>query len=195
MNVEDTKMSKSKGNFLKLSDIEDGGISPLAFRYWLLTSHYRTQVNVTLEALQGAQNAYIRLVETFMRLQEVEHEHVHAVANPRNYEQEFEERISDDFDMPGAVALTWDMIKDHSLESRPKVDLLLKFDKVFGLGLHAVHALQNEEVPAEVLALAEAREEARKAKEWEKADALRKELLSRGYEVLDEKDGFRLREV
>lgn len=195
MNVEDTKMSKSKGNFLKLADIEEMGISPLAFRYWLLTSHYRTPVNFTHEALIGAQNAYIRLVETFMRLQEVEHEHVHAVAHPRNYAQEFKERISDDFDMPGAVALMWDMIKDHSLESHEKIELLLSFDKVFGLGLHAVDILRKEEIPFEVKALAEAREEARKAKEWDKSDALRKEILARGYEVIDEKDGFRLKPV
>ena len=113
MNVNDAKMAKSKGNFLKLADIESAGISPLAFRYWLLTSHYRSQVNFSAEAVKAAQNAFIRLVETFIRLGEVKHEHIHAVPEPRNYAKEFEEKITNDFDMPGAVALMWDLIKDH----------------------------------------------------------------------------------
>ncbi|MEK7184758.1 MAG: cysteine--tRNA ligase, partial [Patescibacteria group bacterium] len=138
INVNDDKMSKSKGNFAKLADIEEAGISPLAFRYWLLTSHYRSQVNFTIEAVKGAQTAYIKLVETFIRLGEVEHEHIHSTANPRDYKKEFNEKINNDMDMPGAIALTWELIKDHSVEAKDKIDLLLDFDRVFGLGLHAV---------------------------------------------------------
>ena len=197
MNVRDEKMAKSKGNFLKLADLEENAISPLAFRYWLLTSHYSSQVNFTEEAVKGAQNAFIRLVETFIRLQDVslghEHEHIHASVSPRDYKAEFLTKINDDFNMPEALALTWELIKDHSIEAKDKVALLLDFDKVFGLGLHAVVDIQKDEIPAEVTVLAEAREEARKAKEFEKADALRKEIEDRGFEVKDESDGFELK--
>jgi cysteinyl-tRNA synthetase len=188
MNINDNKMSKSKGNFMKLSDVVDNNISPLAFRYWLLTSHYRTQVNFTIEALQAAQNAYIRLIETFVRLQEVKHEHIHAAANPRNYKQEFLERINDDFNMPEAIALTWELIKDHGIESKEKVDLLLTFDQVLGLGLNGIIDIKQE-IPPEITALAEIRDEARKNKEWDKADALRKEIEERGYEIKDNNQG------
>ncbi|MES3031246.1 MAG: cysteine--tRNA ligase [Patescibacteria group bacterium] len=194
MNVNDAKMSKSKGTGLILSDIEDAGISPLGFRYWLLTSHYRTPVNFTLEAVSGAQNAFIRLVETFVRLGEVTHEHIHAHGEPRDYRAEFKERISDDFDMPGALALTWEMIKDHSLEADKKIKLLLDFDTVFGLGLKAVADMKASGdagtlIPAEIIALADAREDARKAHEWDKADAFRAQIEEMGYEVKDTDKG------
>jgi cysteinyl-tRNA synthetase len=197
MNVNDAKMAKSKNNFFKLADVEESGISPLAFRYWLLTSHYRSQVNFTVDAVKAAQTAFIRFIETFVRLQDVsaglEHEHIHASATPRDYKGEFLKVVNDDFNMPEAVALAWELIKDHTIEAKDKVTMLLDFDKVLGLGLHAVVDVQKEEVPAEITALAEARQEARKNKEWDKADALRKEIEGRGYSVKDTDKGFELK--
>ena len=191
MNVNDSKMSKSKNNFLKLADIEEAGISPIAYRYWLLTSHYRSQVNFTEEAVKGAQNAFIRLVEAFVRLNETTHEHIHASATPRDYKGEFLSKINDDFNMPEAVALTWELIKDHTVEAKEKVTLMLDFDRVLGLGLQGV-INTIEEIPAEITLLAETREEARKAKEFDKADALRKEIESRGFEIKDSGESFKL---
>jgi cysteinyl-tRNA synthetase len=192
MNVNDAKMAKSKNNFYKLADLEEMGISPLAYRYWLLTSHYRSQVNFTEEAVKGAQNAFIRLVEAFLRLKETVHEHIHASATPRDYKGEFFAKINDDFNMPEAVALTWDLIKDHTVEAQEKVALMLDFDKVLGLGLQGVMNTIEGEIPAEITLLAEAREEARKNKEFDKADALRKEIESRGFEIKDTDESFKL---
>ena len=205
MNVNDAKMAKSKGNFLKLADLEEAGISPLAFRYWLLTSHYRSQVNFTYEALKGAQTAFIRLVETFLRLQEVENEHIHAHSEMKDYKAEFLKVIDDDFNMPEALALVWELIKDHSVEAKEKVKMMLDFDKVLGLGLQSVMEMkkgengngdENEKVkfiPAEVTALAETRQEARNKKDWKKSDALRAEIESRGFEIKDIGNGFELK--
>ncbi len=198
MNVNDDKMSKSKGNFLKLAELEEAGISPIAFRYWLLTSHYRSQVNFTVDAVKASQTAFIRFVETFIRLGEVEHEHIHAVANPRDYRTEFVNKINDDFNTPEALALAWELIKDHSVEAKTKIELLLDFDKIFGLGLKAImemKANEKESIPAEVSLLAEARNDARNNKEWDKADALRKEIESRGYTVKDTGEGFELSKI
>ncbi|MEK7213685.1 MAG: cysteine--tRNA ligase [Patescibacteria group bacterium] len=191
INVNDEKMAKSKGNFLKLADIEEAGISPLAFRYWLMTSHYRSQINFSIGAVKSAQTAFIRLIEAFIRLGEVEHEHIHASAIVRDYKNEFLSKINDDFNMPEAIALTWDLIKDHTVEAKKKVKLMLDFDRVFGFGLKGV-ADMKEEIPAEVIALAETREIARKAKEWDKADALRKEIETRGFEIKDTDESFEL---
>jgi len=202
MNVNDTKMAKSKDNFLKLSDIEDAGISPLAFRYWLLTAHYRSQVNFTIEALKGAQTAFIRFVENFMLFKEASeikglHEHFEKVEDKlRNYKAEFLLKINDDLNMPEALAITWELIKDHTVEAKEKVSLLLDFDKVFGLGLQGIMNMKdNKEIdtPIEIKALGEARQEARKNKEWDKADALRKEIEERGYEIMDKEEGFEFR--
>lgn len=198
MNVNEDKMSKSKNNFLKLADIEKLGISPIAYRYWLFTSHYRTQVNFTIDAVKSAQNAFIRFIESFVRLNEVEHEHIHASANPVDYRNEFLNRINDDFNMPEALALAWELIKDHTVEAHEKVELLLDFDRVFGFGLKAIIEMKDDEnsiIPIEVTALAEAREEARKNKEWDKADALRLEIEQRGYEIKDGSGGFKLNRV
>lgn len=198
MNVDDDKMSKSKNNFLKLEDIENLGISPIAFRYWLLTSHYRTQINFTLDAVKGAQNAFIRFIESFIRFQEVKNEHIHQSSNPRDYRQEFLNKINDDFNMPEAIALAWELIKDHSVEAKNKIEILLDFDKVLGIGLQGVMDLrENEEEnpPPEIKALADARQEARTKKEWEKADAIRKEIEERGYEIKDFEDGFKIKSL
>ncbi len=208
MNVNDEKMAKSKGNFLKLADLEEAGISPLAFRYWLLTSHYRSQVNFSLEAVRGAQNAFIRLIEAFIDYSTVEHihddhHHHHAQVAEHaggmvNYRAQFKKAVTDDFNMPEAVALVWKLIKDPTIEHSEKSALMLDFDKVLGLGLAGVLEMTKNEteiptdIPVEVTTLLEAREEARKGKEWDKADALRKEIESRGYKVKDTETGAKL---
>ncbi len=195
MNVNDEKMSKSKNNFLKLKDLEENGISPLAFRYWLLTSHYRSQINFSLEAVKASQNAFIRLIETFIRLGEVKNEHIHETAEKIDYKKELKEKINNDIDTACAIALTWDVIKDHSIEAQEKISMMLDFDRVFGFGLKAIYEIKNNEkenTPQEIIALSEARQEARKNKEWEKADALRKEIEERGFEIKDTNDGYDL---
>ncbi len=195
MNVNDDKMAKSKGNFMKLADLEDAGISPLAYRYWLLTSHYRSQVNFTIDAVKAAQTAFIRFIETFIRLGEVTNEHIHAHGDPRDYKAEFLAKINDDFNTPEALALTWELIKDHSVEAKEKIAMMLDFDRVFGLGLKAVMEMKNEEkenIPAEITLLAEARKMARDNKEWDKADALRKEIEGRGFVIKDVGESFEI---
>lgn len=204
MNVNDEKMAKSKGNFLKLKDLEDEGISPLAFRYWLLTSHYRTQVNFSLEAVRAAQNAFVRLIEAFIDFSTPQihddHPHHHAVlAQPIDYKAEFHKAVTDDFNMPEAVALVWKLVKDPAVELSEKSKLMLDFDRVLGFGLRAVLEMskngEDDEIPVEVTTLLEAREEARKNKEWEKADALRKEIGMRGYVVKDTEGGVKLEKL
>ena len=189
MNVKDEKMAKSKGNFLKLVDLEESRISPLAFRYWLLTAHYRSQVNFSEEAVKAAQNAFIRLAEAFMGWKS---------DNPGtidgNFQEQFRTAVNNDLNMPEAVALAWRLVKDHHLSDADKRATLLDFDRVFGLGLAAVESLDDsaasiESLPPEIFALSEARQEAREAKDWTKADALRVEIESRGWQVKDTDDG------
>lgn len=205
MNVNDDKMAKSKGNFLKLADVTESGIAPLAFRYWLLTAHYRSPINWNIEALKASQTAFVRLIEAFLDLTKIEKgaiEHVHELhekmkEDKTNYALEFEKAITDDFNMPEALAIAWKLIKDPHEEPQEKVELLLDFDSVFGLGLGKVLEMSknknSEETPTEIIALAEAREEARKNKEWDKADALRKEIESRGYIIKDIETGYQLK--
>lgn len=182
MNINDEKMSKSLGNFLTVSDLEKNQISPIAYRYWLLTSHYRTQVNFTLEAVEAGQNAFIRLA--------------HHVAEwgtsgkvSADYKKMFISALEDDIDMPRALALAHELSHDETLSDADKLATLLDFDKVFGLGLEA---FTNIIIPEEIIALAEVREEARKAKDFAKSDALRKEIEDRGYILKDTADGYKV---
>lgn len=182
MNINDEKMSKSLGNFLTVSDLEKNQISPIAYRYWLLTSHYRTQVNFTLEAVEAGQNAFIRLAH-----------HVAEWGTPgkvsADYKKMFISALEDDIDMPRALALAHELSHDETLSDADKLATLLDFDKVFGLGLEA---FTNIIIPEEIIALAEVREEARKAKDFAKSDALRKEIEDRGYILKDTADGPQL---
>lgn len=188
MNVDDAKMAKSKGNFLKLTDLESEMISPLSFRYWLMTAHYRSPVNFSFEAVRAAQSAFIKLAG-------------HVASWPDGgavdvgYKKRFVDHIADDMDMPGAIALSWALAKDRAVSDAGKKATLIDFDKVFGLGLDVVGRIDNTggrhaDIPAEITALAEAREEARVTKDWKKADALREEIESRGYSVKDTDGGF-----
>jgi len=189
MNVEDAKMSKSKGNFLKLADLLHENVSPLAFRYWLMTAHYRTQVNFTWEALKAAQTALFRLIEHYIELGD-EAGKVNA-----EYLDRFTANANDDLDMPKAVSLVWELLKDAAVPAGDKRVTLLEFDRILGLNLKNVSSsVAKVEIPPEVTALAEAREEARKNKEWDKADALRKEIEERGYSIKDTEKGFEVRE-
>jgi cysteinyl-tRNA synthetase len=188
VNVGNEKMAKSKGNFFKLSELLDQAISPLSYRYWLLTAHYRSPVNFTFEAVHGAQNALIRLMKT-------------VVSYPKGgkvigeYKDKFQSCINDDLNTASALALAWELIADTKQNDADKRATLLDFDRVFGLKLDTVPEPSTEEVPPEILALGEAREEARKNKDWEKADALRKEIEDRGYMVKDGADGVEIERV
>lgn len=189
VNVDDAKMAKSKGNFFKLADLLEEQISPLAFRYWLLTAHYRTQVNFTWEALKASQTALFRLIQHYIDLGS----EIGSLNN--EYVEKFTAVTNDDLDLPKAVALTWELLKDKNVTEADKKATLLEFDRVFGFNLKNVAIQFETQVPAEVIALAEAREEARKAKEWDKADALRKEIETRGFTIKDTEKGFEVKEM
>lgn len=191
MNVNDAKMAKSKGNFLKLADLEADLISPLGFRYWLLTAHYRSQVNFSIEAVKAAQQAFIRLAELFLSWGASDANEKEADAD-KKYIEKFTKFINDDFDTAQAVALTWEMVKDKKMTDATKRATLLSFDKVFGLGFDELKSTSlpssgdPSDIPAEITVLADLRNEARKVKDWAKADALRAEIEERGYVVKDQ---------
>jgi cysteinyl-tRNA synthetase len=185
MNVNDAKMAKSKSNFVKISDLIDNSIAPISFRYWLLTSHYRTQVNFSFEAVAAAQKALFKLCEDIMNWP------AKGEVNEK-YRLEFEKTITDDLNMPQAIALLWKIVKDPTISDADKKATAINFDKVFGLRLgelSPVPETPTDKPPEEIIALSAAREAARLAKDWTKADALRKEIEDRGYRVKDTQDG------
>ncbi|MFA5841564.1 MAG: cysteine--tRNA ligase [Candidatus Paceibacterota bacterium] len=177
--VDDKKMSKSLGNFYTLQDIVKKEIDPLAYRYWLLTAHYRTLVNFTWDAVEGAQNAFKKL-------------QVFVIELPSDgkidiaYKAEFESFIYDDLDTPKAIALTWDLAKDPEVLPEDKKATILYFDEVLGLNLKN---LKQEEIPTDIAELAKKRETAREEKNWHLSDEIRRNIEARGYDLKDTEDG------
>jgi cysteinyl-tRNA synthetase len=203
--VNDAKMSKSKGTGWTLADVKDEHIAPLSYRYLLLTSHYRTLTNITLDALQAAQTALVKLS---MFIAETP-----GTGTPsQRYIDEFTTFINEDLALPAAVALAWQVVKDKTLSREDKVATLIVFDQVFGLSLasiprhtvaqqghEAIHtphgAAFDTTLPPAIAALVDMREQARAEKDWQKADALRLEIEKRGFVVKDTEKGVVVRPV
>jgi cysteinyl-tRNA synthetase len=186
LNVNGGKMAKSEGNFITLDTLLENMVSPLAYRYWLLTAHYRTPIEFTYNAVKAAQNALIRLISTISG---------YPVGGSiiSAYKESFLTYINDDLDLPKAIALTWNLLRDDKYSEADKRATILDFDQVFGLNLNAVKNIIEEEIPIEIKTMAEAREEARNNKDWKKADALRQEIENRGFTVRDTDNGFEIK--
>jgi cysteinyl-tRNA synthetase len=194
--MDNQKLAKSSGNVAYLSDLTDRGIHPLSLRYWFLTSHYRQPSNFTWQALEAAQTAHVRLHE---RMQSLSPE---PESNPpSSFKTSFIERMNDDMDTPGALALLWETVKDSKF-TPAEIKAAISFaDKALGLRLtnpdeNLMKLLKPETqvvdiaaVSDEVRALLEARQKARDEKDWTKADSIRVDLLSQGFSVRDSADG------
>lgn len=188
--IDDTKISKSIGNTIYLRHIIDKGYSPLVYRYWLLTAHYRTPSNFTWEALDAAATAYKKLRRTAYELQT----HAGGRADAR-YIKKFTEYIYNDLDTPKALALAWELLKDDRVSPASKHTTLIEFDTVLGLSLFAPtdeRKIVVEDIPRAVQELFEARKNARAAKDYAQSDALRDQLKDLGYDVTDNGDSSTL---
>ena len=199
--MENTKIAKSSGNVAYLSDVIERGIHPLALRYWFLTSHYKQNSNFTWEALQAANTAFLKLHGKMRDVRSAD-----ATAVPRAFASTFLERINDDIDTSGAIALVWETIKDTSLSSAEAKAILLFAEKALGIGLaepdetlnallSADDAVEEADIPDDVKKLLEKREKARNQKDFAEADKFRDEITKKGYSIEDSAVGPKLLKV
>jgi cysteinyl-tRNA synthetase len=187
--VDGQKMSKSLGNFYTLEDLINKKINPIAFRLWLYTSSYSTRTNFTLEAVNGAQTALIRLKEAFLALGSTT-----GVINI-GYKTRFIEYLDNNLESPKALALVWEILKDTSLSNADKKATILDFDKVFGFELDKIKNEINETIPEEITILVSEREKARAEKDWTKSDELRNKINTLGYEIKDTESGVKISKI
>ena len=194
LQVDGGKMSKSLGNTYTISQLQEKGISPLAFKLFCFTAHYRNKLNFTFEGAYGAQKALERLYDSYVKnvngADDVEEDVI------KEYEEKFLSYINDDMNMPGAMSVVWDIAR-NTKKSAKFANLLLKFDEVLGLDMknaekYLVKFKQNdsEELPAEIKKLVEERKNARAEKNWAKSDEIRDKIISLGYSIKDTKDGI-----
>jgi cysteinyl-tRNA synthetase len=185
---EAQKMSKSKGDFLRVALLVERGYDPRAYRYFCLTAHYRTQLSFSWQALDSAKAAFERLQGGFAALgSEPSGGQVCDESIAR-----FEGAINADLNMPRAVAVAWDVLRS-SLPPSVKRATLARFDDVLGLDLSSPPIGADGEAPAPIRALAGARQLARARGDYAEADALRSQLRDAGWTMDDRPDGHRLR--
>jgi len=208
--VEGKKMSKSLGNFFTLRDLLAKGFTGREIRYLLLTAHYRETFNFTIEGLHGARSALARIDEWVGKLRELggtpnsrsartdlqlagQETGVPLIAN-------FTAALDDDLNISAAWGAVFDWVREINRRiaenSLPAADAAAaltawdKIDSVLGIGTKS-----ETEIPAEVLALLEARQAARRAKDFKKSDAIRDELKAKGWLIEDTPKGPKLKKI
>ncbi len=191
--VDGKKMSKSLGNFYTIDDVEKHGISPLALRLLFLQTHYRQEMNFTWESAHAANEAYRKLVEITLSLKKEEkgNQAIKELKETDGFRHKFTEALSNDMQMPQAVAVMWESLKSN-LPAMDKYSLLLEFNEVLGLGLDELEA---SAIPQEVIELANEREEARKNKDFTKADEIRETIQQKGYSIQDKDGTFEIKKI
>lgn len=189
--VDGGKMSKSLGNIYTISELKEKGIEPLAYKLFCFSSHYRNKLNFTFDGVKASNIALNRIRKGYL---------AHLNGNDsieekeiEEYENRFHNAINDDLNIPLAIGVLWDVVKNEK-KSKELADLILRFDKVFGLDLansekYLQELNENEEdmsvIPEQVLQFANERKIARENKDFQKADLLRKKIEESGYQIKD----------
>ena len=197
--VEGKKMSKSLGNFFTLRDLLEKGINPLAIRWVLAATHYRQPNNFSFDAVEAADSALGRIRDFRIRLGEVRGEgggHQDSIAA---CEEAFTAAMDDDLNISGALGAVFDFVRDTNkvldeggmgaAGAQASLRLLDRLDDVTGLFAPPTTA----EAPQEVLDKVSARQQARRDKDFVRADALRDELAAAGWILEDTPDGPRVK--
>lgn len=186
LNDKSGKMSKSNGEFLTVSLLEEKGYSPLAYRYFCLNSHYRNQLVFSWEALDGAEQAYQKLKNKIKGLNRTPDLHESKLDY---YQNLFKEAISNDLNTSSMMTLLYDVLKDEELSDFTKLYLVDDFDKVLSLGLIEEEKEVDKDLEKYILEKIEERNEAKKNKDYQKADEIRNELLEKNIKLIDSREG------
>ncbi|MBI5229537.1 cysteine--tRNA ligase [Candidatus Micrarchaeota archaeon] len=205
--VEGRKMSKSLGNFYTLRDILAKGYSPKGIRWLLMSGYYRQQLNFTLSALEAAEKTAENFICFYLNLKEVKTKGKQSTEVQRLVEKtqrDFENAMDDDLNMPSALSAVFELVKEsNKLLAKNKLSetdakaitlFLEKINKVLGI---LGYAEEKQSVEKELKKFVEKkikeREEARRKKNFKKADGIREELKKKGIVLEDTKDGVKWR--
>lgn len=216
--IDSGRMGKSEGNLLKLDELKKRGFSPLDFRYMCLQAHYRTQLNFTWEALLSAHQALERLEDFVNSPPTLSRPSMTSPAPPHEegekwtvgcagYEEEFLNFINDDLNTAQGLGLVWKLVDDKEMPTEAKIDSLLKFDKIFGLGLgqpptmisipgvpdQVIVSPSPEPLPEIVIENIKSSVIARLHSDYKTSDEARKKVQDEGYDTENIPGGFRVK--
>jgi len=199
------RMGKSEGNIIILEDLVKKGFNPLAYRYLCLGTHYRKRLTFSWKALKSAQNSYERINELIAREDDKKIN--------KKYLKEFIKAINDDLNMPRALSILWNLLRD--VKAYGKRNTAKEMDKVLGLNIRpeiiirppvgkikirgespVIKVIKGpRETPKNIIKILKDREKARNEKNWQKADELRQKIKKFGYLIEDTKEGPKINPV
>ena len=182
LTIEGNRIGKSMGNAITIPDVIERNIDPRALRYLYLEAHYRKPQSFSWEALEAAETALSRLITLYTNLPHGTTQHAASI-------KAFNAAITDDLNMPQALAVTWEVAKDEAITHEEKQATLTYFDTVLGLNLSSP-ITQDDPIPSEIQQKAQERETLRKQGVYNAADMLRDEIAAAGYEIRDTSDGI-----
>jgi cysteinyl-tRNA synthetase len=188
------KMSKSADGFLTLQKLIDEGYDPLDYRYFLLGGHYRSQLQFSWDSLTGAKNARRSLTDKIRALADKAGK-AQASDETDRYVQSFNAALEDDLNTPRALAELWELVRDNVVEPQAALAAVFDMDEALGLTLRSVLDAQQPPEPEdetfrqEIERIIALRAEAKKAKDFARADSLRQRLKERGIVLEDGPSG------
>ncbi len=185
LNDQSGKMSKSKGEFLTVSLLQEKGYNPLDYRYLCLNSYYHNSLTFSFDILDGARNAYTKLLNKTRSLTDDG-----EVKDYEEYINKFKEAIENDLNTSMMITILYDVLKDKDLTDATKKYLVGEFDKVLSLDLLKVEDnAVSDELVNEINEKIRLRNEAKANKDYATSDAIRDELLSKGIKLIDTREG------
>ena len=184
-------MSKSKGEFLTVSLLEEKGYNPLAYRMFCLQSHYRKPLEFSFETLDNVVTAYDKLIKNIGKLKD-EGEVDKAVFD--EYKEKFENALDNDLNTSMAITVVYEMLKADT-NDKTKLELARSFEEVLSLNLTALVGTDDngndDDLEAHIMAMIEERAAAKKEKNFARADEIRDELLKEGIMIKDTREGVK----
>lgn len=192
LNDETGKMSKSKGEFLTVSLLKEKGYDPLAYRFFALQSHYRKPLTFSYEGLDQAALTYKKLKN---RISSIDAAGDKDEVKVKEYHEKFAEAVGNDVNTAMGITMVYDVLKDDEINGATKLAVLNDFDQVLGLNLTVKEETEVSGEDAELVAFVEAkieeRKNAKKAKDFQLADAIRNELADKGIIIEDTREGVK----
>ncbi len=187
---ESGKMSKSKGDILTISKLEEDGYDPIAFRFMCLNSHYRKQLLFNFDNLKQAQSTLNKLRNRISSIGmdgEIQQEDI------SKYIEKFKLELANDLNTANALSVLYEVLKDDGLNGNSKLYIIKDFDNVFSLNL--IKEDDENELDFDIDELINERNEAKKNKDYEKADKIRDELKEKGILLIDTKEGTTYKKI
>ena len=187
LNDKSGKMSKSKGEFLTVSLLEEKGYDPIVYRFMCLNSHYRKVLVFSYDALDNAQNAYQKLIN---KIKNIKDNLSGSIDNDSilEYDKKFKNALEDDLNTSLAITILYDVLKDENLSNDTKLELVKKFDNVLSLSLIKDNKIDSD-LEKYILEKIEERKQAKINKNYELADNIRKELEEKNIIIKDTREG------